>query len=535
MAATDPYAEFGTSESRSTSVLDNVRSENLAYVEMKKAWPLIDALCGGTMAMRDAGKTWLPQRMKEPDPFYAVRLSSSVLYNALKDTVDAIVAKPFSQDVSVGGGLPVQLADIADDVDGAGTSMQAFAADVFRVAWKYGLCHVFVDYPTRRGVEEVLLTKGPRAFDVPTPESNASESARPVFIVVTPAQMIAWRHERRGTEQVLVEARWTECVVEQRGAWGEEEVEQVRVLREATWEVWRQDEHGTWLKVDEGVNSLGVVPVVTYYVERTGMMTGCPPLLDLAWLNLAHWQSSSIQRNALDVARIPILVKLGFDEDSNKDGTVVGTGVFFQARDVNAKAFYCESTGGAIPAGERDLADLRRAMESLGLSPWMQQTSASTATGVAANDEKAECRVQTSVRALERALVECYRLAAQWARVTLAEDFEVDVFDDFGIAPDRAQDIDALIRMRQAKMITSETVLTEFKRRKVLGEDVDVKLEVEALAQEGPSLGEMFGGGNPFGGGADNTPAPGPEGDGTQPPPAKPMTEQRVPRPRFAG
>jgi len=35
-------------------------------------------------------------------------------------------------------------------------------------------------------------------------------------------------------------------------------------------------------------------------------MQAKPPLLDLAWLNVEHWQSASDQSNILHVARVPI-------------------------------------------------------------------------------------------------------------------------------------------------------------------------------------------------------------------------------------
>src|SRR3546814_6971269 len=96
---------------------------------------------------------------------------------------------------------------------------------------------------------------------------------------------------------------------ERDGAWGERAVEQIRVLEPGRWSLWRRADavrDRPWRRHAGGETSFGppgfgTLPLVTVYAERTGYLTARPPLLDLAWLNLAHWQSSSDQRHILHV------------------------------------------------------------------------------------------------------------------------------------------------------------------------------------------------------------------------------------------
>jgi hypothetical protein len=44
------------------------------------------------------------------------------------------------------------------------------------------------------------------------------------------------------------------------------------------------------------------ITLVTLYTKRTGFMCGSPPLLNMALLNIKHWQSQSEQDNILHVA-----------------------------------------------------------------------------------------------------------------------------------------------------------------------------------------------------------------------------------------
>ena len=53
---------------------------------MAKHWPLIDALLGGTPAMRAAGLAYLPQQPRENDEDYAYRLSTATLFPAYART-----------------------------------------------------------------------------------------------------------------------------------------------------------------------------------------------------------------------------------------------------------------------------------------------------------------------------------------------------------------------------------------------------------------------------------------------------------------
>ena len=89
---------------------------------------------------------------------------------------------------------------------------------------------------------------------------------------------------------------------------------------------------------------------------------------------------------------------------------------------------------------------------------------------------------------MEKALASAYEYAARWSKVTLLDDFAVDIFSDFGISLKGAEDIKSLQVMVDKGRITHETFLREIKRRGLLSEAVDVDEEIGALAEAGPSL-----------------------------------------------
>ena len=83
-------------------------------------------------------------------------------------------------------------------------------------------------------------------------------------------------------------------------------------------------------------------------------------------------------------------------------------------------------------------------------------------------------------------------MAATWVNQPIAdEDFAVDIFSDFSITTRGAEDLDRIIKMREGRHITHETMLKEVKRRGTLSEAFDVDEEIEALEAEKLELAEQ--------------------------------------------
>jgi len=456
---------------------DTVDAKNSAYEVMADYWELIQDLLGGTKAMRAAEDKWLPREPAETMGLYALRLRRSYLYNAYRDTVRRLASKPFSKPVTLQGTLPDRLSAIEEDVDRTGRDLTQFARDVFTACVNYGLTHILVDYSR--------VPKGASVAD------EKSLSARPTFVHVPPPQLYGWRVRREeglGTP-ALSQVRIYEQRVEDVGNYLDKTVEIIRVYTETTWELWRKEPgEEEYVLFDEGDHTFGRVPLLTCYTNKLGYMTGLPPLEDLAWLNLAHWQSMSDQRSLLRLARVGILFAAGFTAEEMEKPIVVGPTRTVRSSNPDAKLEYVEHTGSAIGLGEEDLRRLEERMEVLGLQPLIQRTGGITATARALDESRTQTDVQMWIRSVEQVLLQCYKLAAEWAKVKLPGDFKVDIFSDFGITTKVVDDVKALIQMRARGDITHETFLREVKRRGLLTDTLDVDEEIAATQNEGPAL-----------------------------------------------
>ena len=464
-----------------------------AYKTMRGHWDLIDVLDGGTLAMREGGENWLPRETKETADAYDTRLSRSVLFNGYRDTARKISARPFSRPITLSGhdNLPDQLAVIETDVDGEGTNLTQLGRELFRDALNRGIVHMIVDYPKQSGNE--------------TKEDEALSGARPKFIPISASNVIGWKYKTSNGNTHLTQVRIMETSEEDAGPYGTVSVTRIRVWTETTWELWIpvEDHQDEWLLEDFGEHTFGAVPMVTAYFERTGFMTAVPPMEDLAWINLAHWQSSSDQRNILRFARTGLWFVKGINrKDFDKSGGLkLGPNQHFLAPSPEADVKVVEHSGNAIKMGAEDLRALEEKMELMGMQPFVRLAGYQTATGTAISEGRNQTEVQAWVRAIEQMLRVAYTYAARWIdQEEAVSELSVDLYSDFGIGPRVSADVEALIKARIAREIDRETFLRELKKRGVISEDSEVATIIENLDAEGPALSEM--GGSSFGGGA---------------------------------
>jgi hypothetical protein len=128
-------------------------------------------------------------------------------------------------------------------------------------------------------------------------------------------------------------------------------------------------------------------------------------------------------------------------------------------------------------------------MRALGMEPMTAGSDVQrTALEVGAGEMRASASVQSWIRRLESALWDTFRIAGTWIGQTLPEDFAFNVFSDFVVAERTAQDIQALISLHQAGVLSKRTLLDEAKRRGLLAEGVDIDAEMDTAEAEAPAF-----------------------------------------------
>lgn len=488
---------------------NRVDVRNTAYRAMQRRWALTRDLRGGTETMRDNAGLWLPQEPGEEESAYAVRLGRTFLFGAYDDAIEQVVAQPFSRPLKLEGesALPEELRPLFRNADRTGRSLTQFAREVFDAAVDFGLTHVLVDFPKAAAS---LNLRQQRDLDV-----------RPYFVHVPPPNLIGWRTAVGpvGVPEVR-QVRILESRQETVGSYGDRIVPHIRVIdfihetdlmmarsvgiapgselfpkgRHALWRHRQPDERGDetpepdpWELIDEGVHDYVGSFLVTLYVNRAGLLTGTPPLLKLAEMNLMHFQNSSDQNNILRFARFPILFGKGFSNEQVEKGITIGPSRGIFTTNENADLRHVEHGGSAIKAGRDHLDDILRTMVKLGLDPFVEKVQNQTARGQEIDATKQEADAQVWVRSLEAFLRECYETAAGWVDGELPDDFEIDVHDDFSAIVRSNSQLDDLYRARINGDIDRLTYLEELQSARVISErrnltEINSRAEAEMAA-----------------------------------------------------
>jgi hypothetical protein len=378
-----------------------------------------------------------------------------------------MTSRVFAEPLQLGDDVPERLVELCKDIDLAGNDLNSWSVDLFRHALSHGLCHVLVEYPRAEGLR--------------TRADEIAAGVRPYAVLIRPEQVLGWRVD--GGK--LAQFRYMESIEEADGEFGVKSIAQVRVLEPGVWRTYRKaDNGGAWVQHDEGTTSLGYVPLVSFYTGRTGFLTAKPPLLELAHLNVKHWQSQSDQDNLLHVARVPLLFT--FTDDEQFELVISSGSATRMPKDGDAK--YVEHTGAAINAGRESLQDLIEEMRMAG-AKLLQKEKQQTKTATQANEEAAQelSPLARMASQFADALAQMLQVMSDYLGLDEAGTVEMRGNFDQDWAPEVS--VPQLLQMANSGKLSDETLFAEMQRRGIISDEYDWPDELERIQNQGPALG----------------------------------------------
>lgn len=448
---------------------DEIATASHAVTVMQEDWSMLGSLLGGTKAMRAAGMKYLPKWPGEEATAYRDRLSQATMYPAYSRTIKTLSGKPFSKPLALGSDVPAEIVKWAEDIDLQGRNLHAFASEVFEHALGFGLTGILVEYPEATP-------------DTKTLADEREQGLRPYFVHIKATQILGWRAQRINGVDVLTQLRIMESVEVDDGQFSTRTVNQVRALFPGKYQLWRENEKKEWIIFEEKPTSLNEIPFVPVYGDMMGFMIGKGPLMEMAFLNIEHWQSSSDQQTILHVARVPILTTVGIDDE--KFTLAIGAGAVVKLP-MGCSMQYVEHTGAAIKAGSESLSDLEDRMRQAGAELLQLNMRRVTATQIHMENELGMCALQRIAQSFEDAVDLALDLMADWAK--LGEGGHITLFDDYG-GVTLSDSMAELLNME----LSNETRFQEAQRRGILSPDLTWEDETGRLESQGPSLGTIL-------------------------------------------
>ena len=452
-------------------------------MNMRSKWLLPEALMRGTTEMRERAKEFLPQHPNESDEQYQIRSKQAVLRNFYKRTVITFTGKVFTAQPVVK--VDKKIEPYLEDVDLTGRHLNVFCREVFQEAVVKGLSFVLVDYPT--APENATLAD----------EKNLN--LRPYLIHIKPEQILGWKSDLIGGVQLLTQLRIHEIVHEDCSElyeFSERIVQRVRVwdrLLDGTVQqtVYEQDnsigDEEAWVMVSQNVyKGVTEIPVAVFYTNRKDFYIAEPPLEDLAYMNLEHFQIRSDQRNALSVASFPILTASGIDMDN--DQIEFGPNKMITSKNTDAKFAYLESGGVHLEAGRLELQDLENSMRVFA-SQFELTNKSATATGRAIDAHESSASLKDWALMFGDFLEEVIRFMNMWSGVE-SDDYNVQMDTDFGVKVDDNIEFDIILKAYATGLLSKQSALNELQRRGLLDSEFDIDTEIALLDIEPPSTAE---------------------------------------------
>lgn len=459
--------------------MPDISTPNLDYNDMVEAWDINDALMGGTLYMRRLGETYLPRWPNEDKEDYKKRLAVATLLPAYEETIKQDIGRVFAEPTVLSEETPEQIKELVPNIDLEGNRLDVWAQAFFSIGFQYGLAHALVDFP-RVNPDEVKTKADERAA-----------GSRPYVTMLNPRQVIGWKSKVVKGKVVLTDLRIKEVIIVDGDDYGQTKVEQIRHIMPRKVEIYRKSKgdsgDSVWAIFEEWETSRDDIPLVTFYTKRTGFMRGSPPLLNLALLNIKHWQSQSEQDNILHVARVPILSVYGLEEGQE---LTVGASSAARFEDRQKQGIeYTEHTGSAIGAGKTSIDDLEQQMRQAG-AKLLRSENTSTKSVDQTNEEKMQenSPLFTMASSLEDALDNILQIMAEWLGLPSGGNVDVRTELETETQSVDAQSALAIQSLRQGGDIRFIDAVRAYQRLRIIDPDANPEEVMDVLINRPPDL-----------------------------------------------
>jgi hypothetical protein len=440
---------------------------SLEVIGMMPDWSVMAAVTNGTNYLRDMSETYLPQEPREDDDAYQTRVDRSVLspYTSrlIETAAGAILRKPIHIE-----GDPYWL-ELAQNIDGLGSNINEYARRALVSSLTYGHSAILVDYPAASEARNLA--------------EERAMGRRPYFVHVDAPQIWGWRKES-GTNRLL-QVRIHDYDVRPLNEFGEEQVEEMRVIYPGRYDLYTLGQELVEFTATGGY-SLTEIPLVPIYSNRRGLLVSQPPLLDIANLNITHYQRQADLIHALHIAAMPTLVLEGWDDTTGSATMGVNYAIAMQPGN---KAYYVQADATSFDAQMAELESLASQMSTLGVTKLFGQKFVAESAEAKRIDQAQSNSVLSIIsQELESALNQAFAFAAQYVGM---EPPEITIDRDFDYYRLIGQDVSVLAQLNQMGKISDAMLLEILRRGEVLPDNINVEDEAEAAGKPATAITEQ--------------------------------------------
>lgn len=326
---------------------------------------MIDALIGGTEAMRLAGSAYLYKFKSETEDDFLNRVQESTLMPTLKETIEDMVGRIFGKNIDLEQVSKWLDSEYLNNFDGEGNNLLRFIEKITYSALAYGATYCITDSNAdgrKKSIDEAKRL-----------------GERPYAICVQLPSILDIRYKRVNGVERITTFRYIHSVEDESNSdiFTQKYQEEVVHYYDGLVATYRKGSDGNWVyhkpprKIIIDGEEIDYAPIEELKLSRK------PPFLDLAYLNVKHWQSQSSQDNIINTARVPIL--LGINTDFKADKPLFLNGLV-QTNKQNSDMKYVQLDESSINVGQESLKEIEKQMEFAGAKVLTKTVMALTET-----------------------------------------------------------------------------------------------------------------------------------------------------------
>lgn len=437
----------------------------------------------GPQQVRNKAQKYLPQGEGEGARNYKARLYRSVFTNAFAQTAEGLTGFVFRRDPVLGDDVPEPIRKHCENIDNCGTHIDVFARERLQDDLTAGHSAILIDYPNTEG--QVL--------------SLASEQGlRPYWIPIDKDNIVSWRTTLENGRTMLSQLVLKEVTSVHEGLFGERAQVRYRVLyREPDqdppvgFRLLQVTQDKRVIEVDSGYyrNQVEIPFVEIPSSGRKSFLESDPPLLDLAYLNIAHYQQWSDYAWSIHKTNVPILFGAGFPESFDENGIakpiVVSANSALFSADSTAKLAYVSHDGAALGESQKALDDIQRNMATFGLSmlsPDKKAQDNATATAKRIDKASNDSALSVTARGLQDALERALDFHAKYLKLDDGGSIAINRdFENLTLTP---VEITALSNLVAGGQLSIETLWQILQEGNVLPGDFDPENEKSQITAD---------------------------------------------------
>jgi hypothetical protein len=364
------------------------------------------------------------------------------------------------------------------DVDLQGSSVQSF----------WSRCDEFA---IRDGGVFVMVDMMPEAKDNTNFLDQQTDGRHPYLVMIERKDVINWSVEYKGGRERIHHATIRQIKQVPDGSGFGVKLEPVYyVLKPNLVEEYTLTKDGNkWTQnlIQSYPTTLPVVPLVWYGASVSRFAQGDLPLNGLAELSIQHFQSRSDLTELLHKCAMPVPVRKGAPTgaDGRAAPLVIGPNTAVDLPSEGGDFNFAEPSGRSLERHQAEITHIEQLMDRSGLN-FLYGANIKTATEASLRASQIASQVSSLTRNKASSFGTVMRLWAAYAGEldSLKTESGIVINDSLINRPIDPSGVAQLVNLRNAGILSTETVLAELQRGGVLDPDLKIKEEVKRIDTE---------------------------------------------------